>query len=199
MIETNKFIELLPFAPVYDHPLNDNRPVYFSDVVILKDNMKKFPDFASLKGHTFAQNDPLSLSGNIATLSELKKMGASASFFGNIINSGSHHGSLNMILSCQADVASIDSNVLCRWSADNPQLREKLHILCSWGPLPAQPIILNKRLPEKVKQRIASVLKNAHQHPVFAERFLKHRVKGFAEVDDAFFDLTKQAMQLAKQ
>ena len=52
---------------------------------------------------------------------------------------------------------------------------------------------------EEVKQRIATALKDAHNHPVFGDRFRKYRVKGFAKVDNEFFDLTRRAMEVLKE
>lgn len=47
-----------------------------------------YKEFIDLKGHRWAYNDEISLSGNLATLAELRKKGFNASFFGHIIHSG---------------------------------------------------------------------------------------------------------------
>ena len=47
-----------------------------------------FTSFVDLKGLTFAYNDPVSLSGSLVVLGNLKKMGYDSSFFGNMLHSG---------------------------------------------------------------------------------------------------------------
>ena len=49
---------------------------------------EKVKDFLDLSGCKWAYNDDLSLSGNLAVLAELKRRGFNASFFGNIVCSG---------------------------------------------------------------------------------------------------------------
>ena len=38
MEKAKEHAELLPVAPLYPHPKSDNKPVYFSDVIIHSDN-----------------------------------------------------------------------------------------------------------------------------------------------------------------
>lgn len=60
--------------------------VFTSDILHFhRDNYKEFHD---LKGHRWVYNDEYSLTGNVAVLAELKKLGESANFFGHILHSG---------------------------------------------------------------------------------------------------------------
>jgi len=54
-----------------------------------------------------------------------------------------------MVLNNVVDAAAIDSNVLQLWMSDHPKQAEELHVMCSWGPWPIQPIVVNTRLPGK--------------------------------------------------
>jgi len=38
MVDVNPYIELLPVAPLHEHPKAGSRPVYFTEIIILKDN-----------------------------------------------------------------------------------------------------------------------------------------------------------------
>lgn len=197
--ERNTFMELLPAAPVYNDPKNANaRPVYFSDVIIRSEKASKYKEFADLRGHRWAANDVESLSGNIIMFAELKALGVNASFFGHIVHSGSHHESINMVLNNVVDSAAIDSNTLRFWSDDHPQQATELHVLCSWGPNPVQPIVINSRLPGEIKDKIVDALLKVNEHPEFSKRFEKYGITGFLPVDSAFYDRTREIMDLAK-
>ena len=47
-----------------------------------------YKDIHDLKGHRWAYNDEVSITGNVAVLAELKKMGETATFFGDVVKSG---------------------------------------------------------------------------------------------------------------
>ena len=52
-----------------------------------------------------------------------------------------------MVLNNVVDAAAIDSNVLQLWLSEHHEQAEELHVMCSWGPWPIQPIVVNARLP----------------------------------------------------
>ena len=58
----------------------------------------------------------------------------------------SHHENIKLVLNNVVDAAAIDSNVFRFWLEEHPQYKEELHVLCSWGPWPIQPIALNTRI-----------------------------------------------------
>lgn len=41
----------------------------------------------------------------------------------------------------------MDSSVVQQWILDHPEYRDSIFTLCSWGPLPIQPIVVNKNMP----------------------------------------------------
>ena len=51
-------------------------------------NRELFKEFEDLHGHVWATNDCESISGSLAMLSELRKIGSDANFFGHIIHAG---------------------------------------------------------------------------------------------------------------
>ena len=77
---------------------------------------------------------------NIYVLCESQK------FFLNFIT-GSHHKSIDLVKNSIVDAAAIDSSVLQYWLKEHPEDEENLHTLCSIGPLPVQPIVVNSRMP----------------------------------------------------
>ncbi len=87
-----------------------DRPVYFSDVVVRRD--RPFQTFFDLRGASWAYNEPRSHSGFNAVRAYLAGFGERDNFFGAVVESGAHHASLEMVLSGQIDGAAIDSTVL---------------------------------------------------------------------------------------
>jgi len=51
-----------------------------------------------------------------------------------------------MVLNNVVDAAAVDSNVLSLWLSEHQEHAEELHVMCSWGPWPIQPIVVNTRL-----------------------------------------------------
>jgi len=56
-----------------------------------------------------------------------------------------------MVLNNVVDAAAVDSNVLQLWTSEHHEQADELHVMCSWGPWPIQPIIINSRLPGKLR------------------------------------------------
>jgi ABC-type phosphate/phosphonate transport system substrate-binding protein len=196
--ERNQFMELLPVAPLYDHPKADRRPVYFSEVIIRKEKADIYKDLMDLRGHRWATNDIESLSGHLSVLSEVKKLGFNASFFGHILHAESHVDSINLVLNNIADMAAIDSNTLQLHFKEHPEDENELHTLTTLGPWPIQPIIVNARLSADVKSKIANALRHVMDHPEYGVQFEKFGVKGFEEVDSSFYDRTREVMDFVK-
>ena len=63
-----------------------------------------------------------------------------------LLLTGSDVESIGMVLNNVVDAAAIDSNVLQLWMSEHQEQAEELHVMCSWGPWPIQPIVVNARL-----------------------------------------------------
>lgn len=94
-----------------------------------------------------------------------------------------------MVASRQADVASVDSNVLKYALTKNPSLLKDVHVFDSIGPLPPYPIMVRASLPAEVKQAICDVLLQMHQVEPWNKRF--------ADLDLLRFVPTSQDVYLA--
>jgi phosphonate transport system substrate-binding protein len=194
----NPNVELLPIAPVYDHPNGGNRPIFYSDIIVRSENREIYKEFVDLRGHRFVLKDEMSLTGNFSMRAELKELGEDLTFFSGITKSGSDYKSIQMVLDGEADAAAIDSNLLMSWLKANEGLADKLHIVCSLGPFPIQPIVVNSRLPDETKKRIAAAFKDIHKHPVHGKNLMKYGVKGFAPVDNESYSVIKDLMESVK-
>lgn len=150
-------------APVLQGARFQNRPIYFSDVIVHRDS--PFTTFADLRGRSWAFNEPLSQSGYGITRYELLKRGETKGYFGKVIESGFHQKSIQMVCEGRVDGSAIDTQVLAVAFREDPDLVAQLRIIDSWGPSTIQPLVANRALPTGLKQDIQSVLSEIHHDP----------------------------------
>ncbi|XP_025089947.1 uncharacterized protein LOC112561596 isoform X2 [Pomacea canaliculata] len=196
--QKNEYMELCLAAPLYIHPSAQNRPVYFSDIIIHKENQIKFKDFLALKGCRWAYNDDISLSGNLMVLAELKKQGYNANFFGHVVKSGSHHKSLRMILDHTVDAAAIDSNTWAVYQRQFPERASNLVKLTSFGPMPVYPMVFNSRLQAKLKEKITHLLLSVDKSPDWGPQLQSFGISGYTRIDSSLYDLETLIQDLVK-
>lgn len=151
-------VELLPVLVPVD-PRAEDRPVYFSDVVVRRGSDAK--SFDDLRGQRWAYNDRNSRSGWFSMLERVAPAPPEA-FFASLVQAGSHLASLDAVLEGRVDGAAIDSNVL-RLQGERPELRQQLRVLESWGPFPIQPVIVRAGVPATLKARLARSLLGMHE------------------------------------
>jgi ABC-type phosphate/phosphonate transport system substrate-binding protein len=149
---SGRAVELLPL-PVPSDERAEGRPVYFADVVVRLGSPVR--TFADLRGARWAFNDRNSKSGWFS-MAERCAPELPEAFFAQLIASGSHLRSLDLVWSGAADAAAIDSNVLRMHPTP-------LRVIESWGPFPIQPAVIRAVLPEPTKRRVAEVLLTIHE------------------------------------
>ena len=142
-------------APVMEGSRYQNHPVYFSDIIVnAESNLKSFEDLA---GKILCYNDPGSNSGyNLLRYRLLQ--GGYNSFFGKVIQSGSHQRSIRLVVDGLADCSSIDSTVLEQELRDSPELSHHLRIIESIGPCPMPPVVVSQRLGTALINELQSAL-----------------------------------------
>jgi phosphonate transport system substrate-binding protein len=149
-------VELLGAAPVFRDNRASGQPVYFSDVVVKRENPVR--SFLGLRGCSWAYNDPCSLSGYYNVLKKLTEIGEDEGFFSQVYCSGSHLNSVEMVTRGEVGAAVIDSNVLQISLRSSPELRLRLRVLESWGPFPIQPVVVRSRLHQELKDLLRTSL-----------------------------------------
>lgn len=143
-------------APVMQASRYQNRPVYFSDIIVNADsNLLCFDD---LVGKTLCYNDPGSNSGYNLLCQRLIQAGYPSSFFGKIIQSGSHQRSIRLVVDGLADCSAIDSTVLEQELRDLPELSHRLRVIESIGPCPMPPVVAAQRLGSAFIDSLKSAL-----------------------------------------
>ncbi|MBA3792926.1 MAG: PhnD/SsuA/transferrin family substrate-binding protein [Rubrobacter sp.] len=158
-------VELLPAAPVFRDGRAPGEPVYFSELVVRREDPAR--SLLDLRGRSWAYNDPCSLSGYYNLLKKLAELGEDVGFFSRTYCSGSHLRSMEMVVRGEVDAAIIDSNVLRIKLRSTPDLRERLRVIETWGPFPIQPVVLRSNLhPNLVEGLRAALLAIGEDSPV---------------------------------
>lgn len=181
-------------APVLLGKRYDDKPVYFSDVIVNKKSKSK--SFADLKGKSWAYNEPLSHSGYGITRYTLVKMGETNGFFSKVVEAGFHEESIKMVARGEIDASAIDSQVLEVAMRNDPSLEKSIKIIDTLGPSTIQPVAVSKRLSKKMGRDILKVLLSLHQNPQIKKYLKGGRVKKFVPVNAESYDDIR--MMLAK-
>ena len=143
-------------APVMQATRYQNRPVYFSDIIVKVDS--DVMSFDDLAGKTFSYNDLGSNSGYNLVRQRLIQAGYPSRFFGNVVPSGSHQQSIKLVIEGLADCAAIDSTVLEQELLDFPELSHHLRVIDSIGPCLVPPVVVAQRLGKAFIDSLQSAL-----------------------------------------
>lgn len=178
-------VELLA-APVLLPDRYEDRPIYFSDVIVRRDS--HYTSFDDLQGCTWAYNERASHSGcNLVCYSLLERR-KSPHYFGELIKSGSHLNSLQMVIDAHADAAAIDSHILDVLLHRDPALATQIRVVSMLGPSAMPPIVVAKRLPAHLKERLRSVLTSMHHDPVASQSLHHGLIQRLAPVTDEHYN-----------
>ncbi|HEY9633827.1 MAG TPA: PhnD/SsuA/transferrin family substrate-binding protein [Coleofasciculaceae cyanobacterium] len=143
-------------APTMQASRYQNRPVYFTDIIVnAESNLLSFDD---LGGKTLCYNDLGSNSGYNLVRQRLMQGGYPNSFFGKVIESGSHQRSVQLVANGLADCSAIDSTVLEQELRISPNLSNHLRVIESIGPCPMPPVVAAKHLGSLWLDKLQSVL-----------------------------------------
>ncbi len=141
-------------APMMQANRYQDRPVYYSDIIVKASSNFRFDDLA---GKTFCYNDLGSNSGYNLVRYRLMQSQYPRNFFGKVIQSGSHQHSIELVVEGIADCAAIDSTVLEQQLRFQPELANHLQVIESIGPCPMPPVVISSRLADD-SQKLQSIL-----------------------------------------
>lgn len=184
-------------APVLQGARFENRPIYFSDVIVHRDS--PFRTFADLRGCSWAYNEPRSQSGYGITRYWLARSGETNGYFGKVVQSGFHQKSIRIVARGEVDASAIDAQVLAVELRDSPELADQLRVIDNLGPSTIQPLAAARRLPSELKRDIQAILTEMHHDPaarVYLDRgFIDH----FATVTDGDYDDIRAMLTMCEQ
>jgi ABC-type phosphate/phosphonate transport system substrate-binding protein len=174
-------IELL-VAPVLIGERYLHKPVYFSDVIVRSDS--PYTSFDDLEGCVWAYNERVSHSGCNLVCYSLLERGKSPDYFGNTVKSGSHMRSLEMVLEGEADATAIDSHLSDILRSRDELLAGRLRVVDVLGPSSIPPVVVSKRLDNKLKSKLREALITMHLDNCGAEELRKGLIERFVAVED---------------
>ena len=173
-------------APVLQGPRYQQRPIYYSDVIVRRDS--PYTSFADLQGCTWAYNERASHSGYNLVYATLLAREKSLDYFAEMIATGSHLQSLQAVLAGKADATALDSHLLDTLLLQQPALAQKIRVVDMLGPSTIPPIVITRELDAELKQRVRAVLISMHEDPRAAKELNKGRIERFVPVCDADYD-----------
>ena len=138
-------VQLVGVAWVPDDPAVEGRPLYFADVVVRPES--SVADLAALEGCRIGCNDRISLSGYYALVLALRQRSVDPNRFADLVFTGGHRRSLEMLLAGELDAAVVDSVVRIGAGRSDSAIAE-LRLIDRLGPWPVQPLVARASMPK---------------------------------------------------
>jgi ABC-type phosphate/phosphonate transport system substrate-binding protein len=133
---------------------------------------------ADLRGYRCAINGTHSHSGYNILRAMLAPIAAGGSFFQEVKTSGSHVGSLQLVIDNAADVAAIDGVTLALLSRHRPEMRRAMRILAPSPLAPGLPYVTSRRIGEETVRRLRNSIGAALQDPMAREARMELLIVG---------------------
>jgi phosphonate transport system substrate-binding protein len=196
----NSIVELLA-APVMQGARYLGQPIYYSDVVVR--NSSPFQTLDDLRGTTWAYNEPGSHSGYNLVRYILAIRNKTSDFFSQVIQSGAHQISLQMILDGEVDASAIDSTVLELEMLNDPTIRERIRIIDTFGPSPIPPWVISKNISPEWRTALRNLFLTMHHDPAGQAVLAKAHMLRFTAIADADYDpirtMTRKGREICLQ
>jgi phosphonate transport system substrate-binding protein len=184
-------------APVLQSDRFQNQPIYYSDVIVHRDS--QFNSFKSLRGCSWAYNEPLSQSGYGIIRYYLLQMGETDGFFGEVIEAGFHEKSIELVCNREIDASAIDAHVLAIELHRHPELAEQIRVIGSLGPSTIQPLAVASHLPKSLKQDIQDVFTELHHDPDGRGYLDLGLIDHFVRMSDSDYDDIRKMLLICEQ
>lgn len=180
-------VELVGAAWVPSDDRSTGEPVYFGEVLAGVFGPESLEE---LVGRRVAYNDDVSLSGYHSLRLALARKGINVDQV-ELVRSGSHLRSIDLVTSGGVDAAAVDSTVWRRRAREEPGLAERVQHIGALGPYPVQPPVARRGLP--ARSAIREALLEAHLVDDVAAALARADLSRFvAVVDEDYAGLRKQ-------
>lgn len=152
---------------------------YRSVVIVAASSDRR--SLAHLAGATFAFVDPLSNTGYIRPIQELKRLGyRPEQYLGQTIFTYAHDRAVEAVARGLVEAAAVDGMVLDALVRKDPELKTKIRIIWEGPQDPPPPVVVRKGLAPKAKKELLDRLQEAGQ-------LLEVGIAGFAPADDGAY------------
>ena len=173
-------------APVLQGVRYQQRPIYYSDVVVRSDS--PYTSFADLQGCTWAYNERASHSGYNLVHYSLLARGKSLDYFAETLATGSHLQSLQAVLAGRAEASALDSHLLDTLLLQQPALAQQIRVVDMLGPSTIPPIVIASELDADLKRCVRTALLSMHEDVRAAKELSKGCIERFVPVCNRDYD-----------
>lgn len=168
-------------------PLVKGKPVYYSYIIVPKDNPAR--RFEDLRGKVFAFTDPQSNSGKLVPTYMLSRMNETPeSFFSRFQFTYGHDVSIRAVAEKLVDGAAVDSLIWEYAAMKTPALTEKTKIIAKSEPYGIPPVVVRPGLDPQLKLRIKEILISASSDVTGREILKGMMIDRFVPGDDANYN-----------
>jgi ABC-type phosphate/phosphonate transport system substrate-binding protein len=179
-------------APVLAETRYQDRPVYFSDVIVRRES--RFRSFGELRGQSWAYNDPDSFSGCLLVRYHLLQLGETEAFFGRLTFSGRHQESIRKVVNGEVDASAIDSHVLGVERLRHRDLAGNVRAITVLGPSTIPSVVATAGVPRAVQARVCQALCELGRDRVSRTVLASGLIQRFTPIDDGAYDDIRQKM-----
>ena len=183
-------VQLVGVAWVPDDPDSAGRPVYFGDLVTRPGS--EVSSINDLRGLRIGCNDVVSLSGHYALRFALDDAGISVDEV-ELVFTGGHHSSIDMMLAGDLDVAVVDSVVRTGRARLDPNVAA-LTVVERLGPWPVQPLVARSTLDPEQMATARRLLVEASDTPAMQAELDAAALSHFVEVGPDHYAPVRTAM-----
>jgi phosphonate transport system substrate-binding protein len=172
-------------APIVHGERYDNRPVYFSDVIV--PTRSPAAALGELRGRSWAYNEPDSHSGYLITLWTLVEMAQTPAFFDRWEMTRFHQESIRRVAAAQVEGSAVDSHVLGVEMRDHPELAERIRVIGTLGPSTIQPLVATAAVPARLRQEVADIVVGLGTSENERRSLSSGMVERFVAIDDSAY------------
>jgi ABC-type phosphate/phosphonate transport system substrate-binding protein len=149
-------------APCYDAPGCDG-PTHRALFVVPAASPAR--TLADLRGSVFLLNSPVSNSGMNLPRRALAEIACGDPFFREVIETGGHPASLDLLLRGQGDVASIDCVTYAFWSHYRPEAVARLRVIAGSPISPSIPFVTAVSTTPEIVEILRAALRTIAREP----------------------------------
>ncbi|TAX03401.1 phosphate ABC transporter substrate-binding protein (plasmid) [Rhizobium leguminosarum] len=173
-------------TPIYGHPGCDG-PRMRSFIVVREGS--PFHSLADLRGTTAAINSPDSNSGSNLFRAAVARLAGSGRFFGRIIETGSHRGSIAAVAEGRAESAAIDCVTYANIRRFDPGHLQAVRIIAETPKGPGLPFITSGDASEETVILLRNALSAAIKEPSLAAMRATLGLIEFSVLSEADYEL----------
>ncbi|MBI4338440.1 MAG: phosphate/phosphite/phosphonate ABC transporter substrate-binding protein [Chloroflexi bacterium] len=175
-------------------PVLNGQMVYYSYLIVQRDS--PIDSWLHLRGRTFAFTDPLSNSGRVVPLYQLKQMGETPeSFFSKYIFTYSHDNSIAAVAGKLVDAAAVDSLVYDYAVQNGSEEAGKTKVIWRSPPFGINPVVVSPMLEPVLKAKLRDVLLKMETDEDGRRMLHRLDIDRFAPIQDGAYDSIRDMMR----